>query len=97
MALSDTKYLPAEGVPWKAVRIVATWSKRYYNGWVVACVLPLNKDREVTRGHRMQVVCPICGKITPAGRIAQHYRIHPDVSEAAYAEALGRLVDGNGD
>lgn len=32
-------------------------------------------------GHRIYCLCPECGKKVPVGRLAQHYRIHENVTK----------------
>jgi len=32
-------------------------------------------------GHRVYCKCPDCGKVVPAGRLAQHHKVHGNLNE----------------
>ncbi len=44
---------------------------------MVANVSVLKADGN-RRRHRIMIICPDCGRGIPAGRIGQHYKVHPN-------------------
>ncbi len=81
--LFGSDYIPREAVGEYPGMILTDWRGEVVCITTVFVRLQPSKPKErwnnhftKPSGHRILVCCPECNKIVPAGRIAQHHRIH---------------------